>query len=93
MVQFDITISSNPPLVSVPSLNALQWLDRVQLVTATSLHGSIVVLFNTMASSPDEMSQSEMRTRQQESMSMPSLFWFTCELTVMPRIDTPSQQR
>ncbi len=90
---FANTISSNPPFVSVPSLYALHRLDSVQFDTTTSRHGTRAVLFSTMASSPDQMSQSEIRTRDEQSMSIPSLFAFTRDFTVIPRIATPSQPR
>ena len=81
------------PADSVPSLRAPESLEIRQPVTMMSSLGSARVDLMQMASSPVSMSQSLMRTRRQESMSMPSLLLLTRLRMVRPWMRTFSQPR
>src|SRR6266478_5390958 len=92
MLQLLNTMSLKPPLLSVPSFNALHAEVSTQLVTVTCSvarkYPNEGLALGTIASSHDSMKQLAMRTWRQESGSIPSQYPLRM---VTPVISTKSQ--
>ena len=90
--QLDSTICRKSPVLSVPSLKQFDGLRSRQLVTTTSSVAPRTprrrLAFRQRASSSDSMSQLAMRTRRQQSGSIPSA---KAARMVTPSTSTSSQ--